>query len=83
MVPRVDEPTFRTIADPKARLWIDLDEASDEVLAQVGAALGIGRIGSILGPSAAEFMRPRYTTHQLFIAFAVPAALSVWRPPDF
>ncbi len=42
----------------------------------VGAALGIGRIGSILGPSAAEFMRPRYTTHQLFIAFAVPALLS-------
>jgi AAHS family 4-hydroxybenzoate transporter-like MFS transporter len=42
----------------------------------VGAALGIGRIGSILGPSAAEFMRPRYSTHQLFIAFAVPALLS-------
>lgn len=42
----------------------------------VGAALGIGRIGSILGPTAAEFMRPRYTTHQLFIAFAVPALLS-------
>jgi len=42
----------------------------------VGAALGVGRIGSILGPTAAEFMRPRYTTHQLFIAFAVPALLS-------
>jgi AAHS family 4-hydroxybenzoate transporter-like MFS transporter len=42
----------------------------------VGAALGIGRIGSILGPSAAEFMRPRYSTHQLFLAFAVPALLS-------
>ena len=42
----------------------------------VGAALGIGRIGSILGPSLAEYMRPRYTTHQLFLAFAVPALLS-------
>ena len=42
----------------------------------VGAALGIGRIGSILGPSVAEFMRPRYSTHQLFLAFAVPAILS-------
>ena len=42
----------------------------------VGAALGIGRIGSILGPYAAEFMRPRYTTHQLFLVFAVPALLS-------
>ena len=57
----------------------------------VGAALGIGRIGSILGPSAAEFMRPRYSTHQLFLAFAVPALLSavavallrvVMRPAD-
>jgi AAHS family 4-hydroxybenzoate transporter-like MFS transporter len=42
----------------------------------VGAALGIGRIGSILGPSVAEFMRPRYSTHELFLAFAVPALLS-------
>jgi AAHS family 4-hydroxybenzoate transporter-like MFS transporter len=42
----------------------------------VGAALGIGRIGSILGPSLAEFMRPRYSTHQLFLVFAVPALLS-------
>ncbi len=42
----------------------------------VGAALGIGRIGSILGPSAAEFMRPRYSTQELFIVFAVPALLS-------
>ena len=42
----------------------------------VGAALGIGRIGSILGPSVAEFMRPRYSTHQLFLVFAVPAMLS-------
>jgi len=36
----------------------------------VGAALGIGRIGSILGPTVAEFMRPRYTTQQLFLVFA-------------
>jgi AAHS family 4-hydroxybenzoate transporter-like MFS transporter len=42
----------------------------------VGAALGIGRIGSILGPSVAEYMRPRYTTHELFLVFAVPALLS-------
>jgi len=42
----------------------------------VGAALGIGRIGSILGPYVAEFMRPRYSTHQLFLVFAVPAFLS-------
>jgi AAHS family 4-hydroxybenzoate transporter-like MFS transporter len=42
----------------------------------VGAALGVGRIGSILGPTVAEFMRPRYSTEQLFLAFAVPALLS-------
>jgi len=42
----------------------------------VGAALGVGRIGSILGPTVAEFMRPRYTTQQLFLVFAVPAILS-------
>ena len=42
----------------------------------VGAALGIGRIGSILGPSVAEYMRPRYSTAQLFLVFAVPALLS-------
>jgi len=43
----------------------------------VGAALGIGRIGSIIGPSVAEYMRNGgYTSNQLFIAFAVPAALS-------
>jgi MFS family permease len=42
----------------------------------VGAALGIGRIGSILGPYVAEFMRPRYSTQQLFLVFAVPALLS-------
>jgi len=42
----------------------------------VGAALGVGRIGSILGPSLAEFMRPRYSTQELFLVFAVPALLS-------
>ena len=42
----------------------------------VGAALGVGRIGSILGPYVAEYMRPRYSTHQLFLVFAVPALLS-------
>ena len=55
----------------------------------VGAALGIGRIGSILGPSVAEYMRPRYSTSELFLVFAVPALLSavavallrvVWKP---
>ena len=42
----------------------------------VGAALGVGRIGSILGPTVAEFMRPRYSTQELFLVFAVPAVLS-------
>ncbi len=43
----------------------------------VGAALGVGRIGSILGPSVAEYMRNGgYTSQQLFVAFAVPALLS-------
>jgi AAHS family 4-hydroxybenzoate transporter-like MFS transporter len=42
----------------------------------VGAALGVGRIGSILGPTVAEFMRPRYSTQELFLVFAVPALLS-------
>src|SRR5262249_54426521 len=42
----------------------------------VGAALGVGRIGSILGPTVAEYMRPLYTTRELFLFFAVPALLS-------
>ena len=43
----------------------------------VGAALGVGRIGSIIGPTVAEYMRNGgYTPSQLFLVFAVPAALS-------
>ena len=43
----------------------------------VGAALGVGRIGSIIGPTVAEYMRNGgYTSSQLFLVFAVPAALS-------
>ena len=42
----------------------------------VGAASGVGRLGSVIGPVLAEVMRSRWTTEQLFIAAAVPAVLS-------
>jgi MFS transporter, AAHS family, 4-hydroxybenzoate transporter len=42
----------------------------------VGAASGVGRLGSVLGPIAAEFMRARWTTEQLFFAAAIPALIS-------
>jgi AAHS family 4-hydroxybenzoate transporter-like MFS transporter len=42
----------------------------------VGAALGVGRIGSIVGPTLAELMRPRWSTEQLFLAAAAPAMVS-------
>ena len=44
----------------------------------VGAASGVGRTGSVLGPVLAEIMRPRWTTEQLFLAAAVPALLSAF-----
>jgi AAHS family 4-hydroxybenzoate transporter-like MFS transporter len=42
----------------------------------VGAASGVGRTGSVLGPLLAEIMRSRWTTEQLFLAAAVPALIS-------
>jgi AAHS family 4-hydroxybenzoate transporter-like MFS transporter len=42
----------------------------------VGAASGVGRLGSVIGPVLAEVMRSRWTTEQLFLAAAVPALLS-------
>ena len=42
----------------------------------VGAASGVGRFGSVIGPVLAEVMRARWTTEQLFLAAAVPALLS-------
>ena len=42
----------------------------------VGAASGVGRFGSVIGPVLAEFMRVRWTTEQLFLAAAFPALIS-------
>ena len=42
----------------------------------VGAASGVGRLGSVIGPVLAEFMRARWTTEQLFLAAAFPALIS-------
>jgi len=43
----------------------------------IGAGLGIGRIGAIVGPVlGGELMRLRWSTHQLFLAAAVPALIS-------
>ena len=42
----------------------------------VGAASGVGRTGSVLGPLLAEVMRSRWSTEQLFLAAAVPALIS-------
>ncbi|HLK48448.1 MAG TPA: MFS transporter [Bryobacteraceae bacterium] len=43
----------------------------------VGAGLGIGRIGSIVGPTVAGILLSlKWTTHQLFLAAAVPALIA-------
>jgi AAHS family 4-hydroxybenzoate transporter-like MFS transporter len=42
----------------------------------VGAASGVGRLGSVIGPVLAEVMRARWTTEQLFLAAALPALVS-------
>jgi AAHS family 4-hydroxybenzoate transporter-like MFS transporter len=43
----------------------------------VGAGLGIGRIGSIVGPTVAGILLGlHWTTHQLFLAAAVPALIA-------
>jgi AAHS family 4-hydroxybenzoate transporter-like MFS transporter len=44
----------------------------------VGAASGVGRTGSVIGPVLAEVMRARWTTEQLFLAAAVPALVSAF-----
>jgi AAHS family 4-hydroxybenzoate transporter-like MFS transporter len=43
----------------------------------IGAGLGIGRIGSIIGPTLGEYMRKEaWPVHQLFYAAAVPALVA-------
>lgn len=42
----------------------------------VGAASGVGRFGSVIGPVLAEIMRARWTTEQLFLAASVPAFIA-------
>jgi AAHS family 4-hydroxybenzoate transporter-like MFS transporter len=44
----------------------------------IGAGLGVGRIGSIIGPVLGEFMRQQWTTSALFVAAAVPAMISAF-----
>jgi AAHS family 4-hydroxybenzoate transporter-like MFS transporter len=42
----------------------------------IGAGLGVGRIGSIIGPTLGEYMRAAWPVHQLFYAAAVPALVA-------
>jgi MFS transporter, AAHS family, 4-hydroxybenzoate transporter len=42
----------------------------------IGAGLGIGRIGSIIGPTLGEYMRKEWPVHQLFYAAAIPALVA-------
>jgi AAHS family 4-hydroxybenzoate transporter-like MFS transporter len=42
----------------------------------IGAGLGIGRIGSIIGPTLGEYMRKEWPVHELFYAAAVPALVA-------
>jgi AAHS family 4-hydroxybenzoate transporter-like MFS transporter len=42
----------------------------------IGAGLGVGRIGSIIGPTLGEYMRMAWPVHQLFYAAAVPALVA-------
>lgn len=42
----------------------------------IGAGLGIGRLGSIIGPYVGELLRGRWTTPDLFLVFALPALFS-------
>jgi AAHS family 4-hydroxybenzoate transporter-like MFS transporter len=43
----------------------------------VGSALGVGRMGAIVGPGlGGYFMSLRWSTHQLFLAAAIPALIS-------
>jgi AAHS family 4-hydroxybenzoate transporter-like MFS transporter len=42
----------------------------------IGAGLGIGRIGSIIGPTLGEYMRQEWPVRELFYAAAVPALVA-------
>lgn len=42
----------------------------------IGAGLGVGRLGSIIGPTLGEYMRMHYSVHQLFYAAAIPALVA-------
>jgi AAHS family 4-hydroxybenzoate transporter-like MFS transporter len=42
----------------------------------IGAGLGIGRVGSIIGPYVGELLRVRWATNELFLVFALPALAS-------
>jgi AAHS family 4-hydroxybenzoate transporter-like MFS transporter len=44
----------------------------------IGAGLGVGRVGSIIGPYIGELLRARWSAHDLFLVFALPALLSVF-----
>jgi AAHS family 4-hydroxybenzoate transporter-like MFS transporter len=44
----------------------------------IGAGLGVGRVGSIIGPYLGELLRARWSTHELFLVFAIPALLSAF-----
>jgi AAHS family 4-hydroxybenzoate transporter-like MFS transporter len=42
----------------------------------IGAGLGVGRVGSIIGPYLGELLRGRWPTSELFLLFALPALVS-------
>ena len=43
----------------------------------IGAGLGVGRIGAIVGPAiGGMFMAAHWTTHDIFLAASIPAAIS-------
>jgi len=42
----------------------------------IGAGLGVGRLGSIIGPTLGEVMRAEWPVNQLFYAAAVPALVA-------
>jgi len=56
-------PSIRRICDPP----------------EIGAGLGVGRLGSIIGPTLGEYMRMHWPVHQLFYAAAIPALVAAIR----
>ena len=42
----------------------------------IGAGLGVGRIGSIIGPTLGEYMRKEWPVQELFYAAAIPALVA-------